>query len=122
MDIKNIIQISLLVGLSIGLSHQILTGKHGLTAQKQLNLEINEHQKMITSLTKEISTLKNDFNLGSEQISEIGKSIYILSILEQSDLLNYSILYGFYLKEKHPNNEDIINICDRQWYDYLLEK
>jgi hypothetical protein len=85
-------------------------------------------EKVIFTMSKKadfettISTLKNDFSLASEQISEIGKSIYILSNLEQSGLLNYSILYGFHLKEKYPNNEGINNICDRQWYDYLLNK
>lgn len=69
-----------------------------------------------------ISALKNDLSPESLDISEIGKSIYLLSHLEQSGLINYSILYGFHLKEKYPENEGIINLCDRQWYDHLLEK
>lgn len=87
-----------------------------------------ETEKVIFTMSEEadfetrISTIKNDFGPGSEQISDIGKSIYILSVLEQSEMLNYSILYGFYLKEKYSMNDDIINICERQWYDYLLEK
>lgn len=87
-----------------------------------------ETEKVIFSMSEEadfetrISSIKNDFSSASDQISDIGKSIYILSVLEHSDLLNYSILYGFHLKEKYPENEDLINICERQWYDYLLEK
>ena len=69
-----------------------------------------------------ISALKNDLSPASLEISEIGKSIYLLSHLEQSGLINYSILYGFHLKEKYPDNESITNLCDRQWYDHLLEK
>ena len=69
-----------------------------------------------------ISVLKNDIqNLGKDS-DELSQNIYIISSLEETDLPNYAILYGFYLKEKSKDNPFVSDIVDRLLYDHLMEK
>jgi len=52
----------------------------------------------------------------------LSQNIYIMSSLEEADLPNYAILYGFYLKEKSKHNPFVSEIVDRLLYDHLMEK
>jgi len=70
---------------------------------------------------EKISKFKNEADFEGNDLSETAKNIYILSQLEEADLINYAVLYGFYLKERNPADEMLHNVVDRMWYDHLLQ-
>lgn len=72
------------------------------------------YEAHISKLEKEIS----DSNL---ELNEATKAIYIMSYLEDQDLINYAIYYGQQLRNSNPDDKVLSDFVDRFWYDTLSE-
>ena len=71
--------------------------------------------------SSEINAMKTEIKKTEMGLSSTTETIYIMSQLEEKDLLNYAIFYGKRQISADSDNSILRDYVERFWYDALLE-
>lgn len=74
------------------------------------------------SYQSKLSDINVEIDQSSIPLKGVSKTIYIISEFDETNFINFALLYSFQAIKASPNDTTLADLIDRYWYDRLMEK